>query len=167
MRLAVLSNHLLNPWINWSTLGPPLLSPLSSFDDSELVAPPPLKFSNLSVWREVAHKIRKADTLFWIQGAGRPENPLIFSMLFNPRARRSAFVDDAFEPVLFKVGIAATIGKLNPCFVAYREHMNCCDRAIRAPVSSGCRLASILIRFSPRQAIRPPSPIGWDDDTNR
>jgi glycosyltransferase involved in cell wall biosynthesis len=59
--------------------------------------------------------------LFWIQAAGRPENPLVFSMLINPRARRSAFVYDAFEPVLFKVGISATIGKLNPCFVAYRE----------------------------------------------
>src|SRR5271165_7124518 len=121
MRLAVLSNHLLSPWISWSMLGPPLLSALSPFDDSELVAPPHLKFSNLSKWRDVAHTIRKADTLFWIQPAGRPENPLIFSMLINPRARRSAFVFDAFEPVLMKVGIAATIGKLNPCFVAYRE----------------------------------------------
>jgi Glycosyl transferases group 1 len=121
MRLAVLSNRLLNPWINWSTLGPPLLSPLSLLDDSELVAPPALKLSNLCVWREVARAIRKADTLFWIQPAGRPENPLIFSTLLNPRARRSAFVFDAFEPVLNKVGIVATIAKLNPCFVAYRE----------------------------------------------
>ena len=121
MRLAVLSNHLLNPWINWSTLGPPLLRPLSSFEDSELVAPPPLKFSHCRMWREVVHAVRKADTLFWIQGAGRPENLLTFSVLINPTARRSAFVFDAFEPVLYKVGIAATIGKLDPCFVAFRE----------------------------------------------
>ena len=102
-------------------LGPPLLSPLSSFEDSELVAPPPLKFSHCHMWREVAHAVRNADTLFWIQPAGRPENPLIFSILINPAARRSAFVFDAFEPVLHKVGIAATIGQLNPCFVAFRE----------------------------------------------
>jgi hypothetical protein len=73
------------------------------------------------MWREVARAVRKADTLFWIQPAGRPENPLIFSILTNPTARRSAFVYDAFEPVLAKVGIAATIGKLDPCFVAFRE----------------------------------------------
>jgi hypothetical protein len=89
MRLAILSNQLLDPWISWSMLGPRLFSALSSFDDSELVAPPPLKFSHFSRWRDVVNSIRKADTLFWIQPAGRPENPLDTDSYHTPAVEKN------------------------------------------------------------------------------
>jgi glycosyltransferase involved in cell wall biosynthesis len=37
------------------------------------------------------------------------------------RARRSTFVLDAWKPSLWKLGLFATIERLDPCFVAYRE----------------------------------------------
>jgi hypothetical protein len=39
----------------------------------------------------------------------------------NLRARRSNFVLDAWMPLLWKLGLFATIERLDPCFVAYRE----------------------------------------------
>jgi hypothetical protein len=37
------------------------------------------------------------------------------------RARRSNYVLDAWKPSLTKIGIVATLERLDPCFVAYRE----------------------------------------------
>jgi hypothetical protein len=42
----------------------------------------------------------------------------------NLRARRANFVLDAWKPSLTKVGIAATVERLDPCFVAYRQATN-------------------------------------------
>src|SRR5664279_2463578 len=39
MQIAVLSNGRLDPWINWSTLGPPLLRPLATMT-GVLLSPP-------------------------------------------------------------------------------------------------------------------------------
>ena len=37
------------------------------------------------------------------------------------RARRSNFILDAWKPSLTKIGIVATVERLDPCFIAYRE----------------------------------------------
>jgi hypothetical protein len=121
MRLAVLSNENLNPWINWSTLGPPLLQPLSQHRDTSLIAPPRLAMSSLAAWPGVLRQLWSADTLFWMQGSARPEYPVWAATFLRGLVRRSAFVVDAWKPALAKIGALAVAQRLNPCFVPFLE----------------------------------------------
>ena len=121
MKLAVLSNDRLNPWINWSTLGPPVLSALARMAGGSLVSPPPLGWSERREWIRTLQDVRRADTVFWMQGSARPELPLVAASLAAGFARRSAFVVDAWKPDLPKIGLAAVAQRLDPCFVAFRE----------------------------------------------
>jgi len=121
MRIAVLSNERLNPWVNWSTLGPPLLRRMAERADVALVAPPPFGLDMAREWRQAIQNVRRADTLFWMQGSARPEWPLVAASLARGSARRAAFVVDGWKPALAKIGLAAVAQRLNPCFVSYRE----------------------------------------------
>jgi hypothetical protein len=121
MRLAVLSNSELGPWVNWTTLGPPLLEPLAAFPDARLIAPRPVRWQYRADWRGSAADIRWADTAFWMQGSARPEAALSMLTAMNPFMRKSAFVVDAWRPALAKIGYLAVAQRLNPCFVAFRE----------------------------------------------
>lgn len=123
MKLGVLSNHNLHPWVNWTTLGPPLLQPLSRFEGARLIAPPPLTptASCLQAWGETLGNVWASDTLFWMQGGSRPELPVHLAALLRGPARRSAFVVDAWRHILTKIGTLAVLQNLDPCFVAFRE----------------------------------------------
>src|SRR5579872_6831524 len=121
MRLAVLSNENLNPWINWSTLGPPLLRPLAARPGAVLVAPPPFAAGSLGAWRGSLGQLWKADTLFWMQGSARPEYPLWAASILRGLVRRSAFVVDAWKPSIGKIGMVAVAQRLDPCFVPFLE----------------------------------------------
>lgn len=121
MTLAVLSNAQLEPAINWSTLGPPLLGPLATHPEAELIAPPPLRWSHRGDWRHALRRIGAADEIFWMQSASHPEPPVWALSATRPTARRSAFVVDAFRPLLTKIGVLAVAQRLDPCFVAFRE----------------------------------------------
>ena len=121
MRLGVLSNEKLNPWVNWTTLGPPLLRPLAANRNAQLIAPPPLSRANFGEWLDVLRCGRSVDTLFWMQGSARPECPVHVVSLLGGRVRRAAFVIDAWKPALTKIGALAVVQRLDPCFVAYRE----------------------------------------------
>jgi hypothetical protein len=121
LRLAALSNARLRPWINWSTLGPPLLEALASNQGGMLIAPPPLGWKHLAEWRTAVQQFRLADTTFWMQGSARPEAPLSALSATKLSIRRSAFVIDAWRPGITKIGILATAQRLDPCFVAFRE----------------------------------------------
>jgi hypothetical protein len=121
MRLAALSNRELQPWINWSTLGPPLLDSLVGFPDAQLIAPPPLRWDRRRAWLAALRDFRQADTVFWMQGSARPELPLWALSAMRATVRRSAFVVDAWRPTLSKIGALAVAQRLNPCFVAFRE----------------------------------------------
>src|SRR5713101_5043879 len=121
MRLGVLSNEKLNPWVNWTTLGPPLLNPLASYKGSRLIAPPPLERRNLRQWGNVVKAMRSVDTVFWMQGASRPEVPVFVASILGGGARRAAFVVDAWKSLIFKIGTLAILQRLDPCFVAFRE----------------------------------------------
>lgn len=121
MQIAVLSNERLKPWINWSTLGPPLLHRMAERPDVALIAPPLFGADNARQWWQTISRVREADTLFWMQGSARPEWPIVAATLARGRARRSALVIDAWKPALSKIGIAAVAQRLNPCFVTYRE----------------------------------------------
>ncbi len=121
MHLGVLSNQNLNPWVNWSTLGPPLLQPLAAMSKGQLIAPPAFAYQSMQEWRRVLHSVRPADTLFWMQLASRPELPVFVTSLLAGFARRSAYVIDAWKVSHLKIGALAVLQHLDPCFVAFRE----------------------------------------------
>jgi len=56
-----------------------------------------------------------------MQGSSRPEVPVWALSATRPTIRRSAFVVDAWRPVLTKIGFLAVAQRLDPCFVAFRE----------------------------------------------
>jgi hypothetical protein len=72
-------------------------------------------------WRRTLKNIQSADTLFWMQGASRPEFPVHLTSLLRGQARRSAFVVDAWKYLLTKIGTLAVLQRFDPCFVAFRE----------------------------------------------
>lgn len=129
MHLTALSNERLDPWINWTTLGPPLLNPLASRSDVTLISPPPLRWANSAELMRLISEVRRTDSLFWMQGTSRPERPLRFLAAAAGGVRRSAFVVDAFKPKLEKIGAIAVAQRLDPCFVAFREG---CEELARA-----------------------------------
>ena len=121
MRLAALSNDGLQPWVNWTTLGPPLLKPLAAYPEAQFIAPPPFSWARRNDWVAAVRRFRHSDTVFWMQASSRPEWPLWTLTATNLLIRRSAFVIDAWRPALTKIGSVAVAQRLNPCFVAFRE----------------------------------------------
>jgi hypothetical protein len=97
------------------------LSALARQPNANIIAPPPLEWNQRKQWGAARHQIRDCDALFWLQTASRPPHAINVATLMNLRARRSVFVLDAWKHLLWKLGLFATIGRLDPCFVAYRE----------------------------------------------
>jgi Glycosyl transferases group 1 len=123
MELGLLSNSALNPSVYWTTLLPPLFSGLADQPGVRTIEPPPLSWERRSEWRKVRSQVKDCDALFWIQLATRPIGPIHLASYLNLRARRSNFILDAWKPSLNKIGLVATVERLDPCFVAYRESM--------------------------------------------
>lgn len=117
MTLAVLSNDRLDPWINWSTLAPPLLGPLAE-RTGRLVSPPPLRPDRR--WPRTLRAMRDTD-VFWMQQSARPEWPLVLASLAAGATRRAAFVVDPWLPDLPKIALAARLQRLDPLFVPFRQ----------------------------------------------
>jgi hypothetical protein len=111
----------LNPWLSWQSLAPPLLAALARRGDTVVVSPPPLTWADRADWRRALAATRGADRIFWLQWSARPEMPLWLLAGTLPRAKRSAYVLDAWRPQLGKIGMLAVAQRLDPCFVAYRE----------------------------------------------
>ncbi len=121
MELGLLSNDALNPSVYWTTLLPPLFSGLARQPGVRIISPPPVAWEHRKQWAEVRSEMKDRDVLFWVQLTSRPAGAIHLASYMNVRARRSNFVLDAFEPSVTKIGIAATLDRLDPCFVAYRE----------------------------------------------
>jgi hypothetical protein len=126
MRLGVFSNQNLNPLVNWTTLGPPLLQPLAAHKGAGLITPPSLipTWKCARDWRDVCGSVSSADTLFWMQASSRPELPIHIPALLRGLVRRSAFVIDPWNHALAKIGTLSVLQRLNPCFVSFREGYN-------------------------------------------
>ena len=124
MELGLLSNSALNPSVYWTTLLPPLFSGLALQPGVRTIAPPPLAWERRSEWGKVRSQVKGCDALFWIQLAARPNGPIHLASYMNLGARRSNFVLDAWKPSLTKIGLVATVERLDPCFIAYREAMD-------------------------------------------
>jgi glycosyltransferase involved in cell wall biosynthesis len=121
VRLAALSNTELQPWINWTLLGPPLLEPLAGLPGGRLIAAPPFDWGRRADWLAAVRELRRTDTVFWMQASSRPEWPLWALSASKPTIRRSAFVVDAWRPAISKIGFVAVTQRLDPCFIAFRE----------------------------------------------
>ncbi|HEY1783870.1 MAG TPA: glycosyltransferase [Roseiarcus sp.] len=121
MELGLISNAALDPSVYWTTLLPPLFSGLENHPGVRTVAPPPLAWKRRSEWRGIRSQVKDCDALFWIQLAARPSGAIHLASYLNLRARRSNFILDAWKPSLTKIGLVATVERLDPCFVAYRE----------------------------------------------
>jgi hypothetical protein len=131
MRLAALSNAKLGPQIFWTTVGPPLLEPLTAYPGGQLIAPPALQWKRGGEWLDAVRRFRRADTVFWMQPSARPEWPLWALSAVKPTVRRTSFVIDAWRSAVPKIGYTAVAQRLNPCFVAFRE--GCEDLKRRFP----------------------------------
>jgi hypothetical protein len=94
---------------------PQLLSALARQPNVDVISPSPL------VWRRRKEWAAARRRLFWVQTATRPPDAIHVAAWMNLRARRSIFVLDAWKHLLWKLGLLATIERLDPCFVAYRE----------------------------------------------
>ena len=121
MELGLLSNSSTNPSVYWTTLLPPLFSGLTQRPGVRTISPPPLAWERRGEWRTVRSEIKACDTLFRVQLGSRPTGAIHLASYLNVRARRSTFVLDAWKPSLSKIGIAATLERLDPCFVAYSQ----------------------------------------------
>ena len=121
MELGLLSNSSTNPSVYWMTLLPPLFSGLAQQPGVRTISPPPLAWDRRGEWRKVRSEIKACDTLFRAQLGSRPTGAIHLASYLNLRARRSNYVLDAWKPSLTKIGIVATLERLDPCFVAYRE----------------------------------------------
>jgi hypothetical protein len=121
MELGLLSNASLNPSVYWTTLLPPLFSGLARQRGVRTISPPPLAWDRRGEWLKVRSELKACDALFWIQLSARPAGPIHLASYLKPRARRANFILDAWQPALTKIGIAATLDRLDPCFVAYRQ----------------------------------------------
>ncbi len=128
MELGLLSNSSTNPSVYWTTLLPPLFSGLTQKPGVRTISPPPLAWERRGEWGRVRSEIKACDTLFWAQLGSRPTGAIHLASYMNLRARRTNYVLDAWKPSLTKIGIVATLERLDPCFVAYREAKNELER---------------------------------------
>src|ERR1700733_6065502 len=122
MELGLLSNMLVNRQPYWQAYIPPLFSAIAADRPNvRIVEPPPIAWTNRDAWKLVRSKIKACDTLFWMQLSSRPAPAIHLASLNRLGARRANFIIDAWKPVVTRIGIAATIERLDPCFLAYRE----------------------------------------------
>jgi hypothetical protein len=121
MELGLLSNSSTNPSVYWTTLLPPLFSGLAQRPGVRTLSPPPLTWERRGEWGKVRSELKVCDTLFWAQLGARPTGAIHLASYMNFRARRSNFILDAWKPSLNKIGIVATLERLDPCFVAYSQ----------------------------------------------
>jgi hypothetical protein len=133
MELGLLSNSALNPSVYWTTLLPPLFSGLALQPGVRTIAPPPFAWERRSEWGKIRSQVKGCDALFWIQLASRPSGPIHLASYMNLGARRSNFVLDAWKHSLTKIGLVATVERLDPCFIAYREATN--ELKLRFPLA--------------------------------
>ena len=128
-RLGVLANDALSPRVNWTTLGPPVTRSLVRDFGAHAIRPPALSRDHASEWRAVHRDVRNSASLFWMQLAARPENPLLAALALGPLKRRSAYVLDAWPYTIPNLAVFARAARLRPCFVAMREGVEALSHA--------------------------------------
>lgn len=110
---------------HWPAVAPPLEERLASYPGGTVLRPPALRRPTLRAalpaWLSAIRTVRGADAVFWLQLSARPSAPLWALAYARPRARRSAWVIDAWAPQARKIGRLAAIQRLSPLFVGSSE----------------------------------------------
>ena len=122
MKLGLLSDMRVTPKHYWQAFVPPLLSAIAAERTNvRIVEPPPVAWARRAGWKSVRSQVKACDTLFWLQLSARPATAIHLASLNGLTARRANLVVDAWKPLVTRIGLAATIERLNPCFVAFLE----------------------------------------------
>jgi hypothetical protein len=122
MELGLLSNMLVNREHYWQVFAPPVLSAIAGERANvRIVEAPPVAWERRAAWKSVRSQVKACDTLFWLQLSARPAPSIHLASLNRLGARRTNLIIDAWKPALTKIGMAAMIERLDPCFVAYLE----------------------------------------------
>lgn len=122
MELGLLSNMLVNSQPYWQAYVPPLFAAIANGRTNvRIVEPPPIAWRRPAGWKSVRSQVKACDTLFWLQLSARPAGSIHLASLNRLGARRANFIIDAWKPALTKIGVMATVERLDPCFVAYLE----------------------------------------------
>jgi hypothetical protein len=122
MELRLLSNMLVNTEPYWQAYVPPLFSAIAGNRiNVRIVEPPRVAWARRTAWKKVRSQIKACDSLFWMQLSARPPSEIHLASLNRLGARRANFIIDPWKPVVTKIGVAATIERLNPYFIAYLE----------------------------------------------
>jgi hypothetical protein len=156
MKLGLLSNMLVNPQPYWQAYVPPLFSAIAGDRTNvRIVEPPPVAWTRTAAWKSVRSQIKACDTLFWLQLSARPAASIHLASLNRLGARRTNFVIDAWKPALTKIGVAATIERFDPCFIAYLEATTELKRRFPLAKFVWLPLAANTDIFHPRKEGKP------------
>lgn len=156
MKLCLLSNMLVNPQPYWQVFAPPVLSAIArERTNVRVVEPPPVAWERRAAWKSVRSQVKGCDTLFWLQLSARPATEIHLASLNRLGARRANLVVDAWKPSLTKIGMAAMIERLDPCFVAYLEATTELKRRFPRGKFVWAPLAANTDIFYPRKEAKP------------
>lgn len=160
MRLVVISNLAVDGRMHWQVLAPPVEERLAAYPEATVVRPPALRRPtlrrDLPAWLAAARTVRRADAVFWFQMSSRPPAPLWALAYANPRARRSTWVIDSWEPVIERIGRIAAAQRIGPLFVSFRQS----HAALRAAFP---RLDARWLPFAANPAVFRPDGDGERD----
>lgn len=121
LRLGLLSNEALSPWINWTTLSPPLYRAFTRLGPTEIIAPPPARSFDLKGLAGAVRSSYASNTLFGMQASARLETTLMLVSLARGLVRRTAFVVDPWRQVLDRIDLSARAQFLHRVFIPYHE----------------------------------------------
>lgn len=120
-QIGLLSNANLSPWINWSTLAPPLFREIGKLTASVEIAPPPIRSMQVRGWAGAIGQAWSVSHMFQFQSSSKPETPLLLVSALRGLVNRAAFVVDPWRPQLKKIAIGARLQRLDHVFIPYSE----------------------------------------------
>jgi hypothetical protein len=137
VKLVVLSARHLGEEFGFRNLSPPLENALASLPGATLVLPPPLRRGTLNAsapaWLRAIKTVRRADVVYWNQGAHYPKLQLWALAYTRPRARRVCLAMDLSELVVDRMRHLIRLQRIALCFIHYREAVHAIKR--RSPDS--------------------------------
>jgi hypothetical protein len=132
VKLVVLSARHLGEDFGFRNLSPPLEDALSSLPGATLVSPPPLRRGTLNAsapaWLRAIRTVRRADVVYWNQGAHYPKLQLWALAYTHPGARRVCVAMDLSQLVLDRLRHLIRVQRIALCFIHYREAVRAIKR---------------------------------------
>jgi hypothetical protein len=132
VKLVVLSARHLGEDFGFRNLSRPLEDALSSLPGATLVAPAPVSSgtlrSSVPAWLGAIKTLRRADGVYWNQGAHYPNLQLWALAYTRPRARRVCLAMDLSQLVVDRLRHLIRVQRIATCFTTYREAVEAIKR---------------------------------------